>query len=234
MRQLFAPDSKLMIFLGVVKNLMILGLIFTLTALPVVTFGAAFTALHFAVIRLARDEDGSLVRDYFRSFKLNFRQATILWMLVLLIIGFFAWDIYVIRMNPDVVPGLLQIVLLIAAAVVLLIAIYAFPLLSKFENTVGGTMKNAFFMTLTSLPRAILMLVLYLVPSVLGGYYYEILPLVVIFGFSVPAYISARWIYGKKFMELEQKILEKNGDICPPKRNDPNPDTGSSGEWELI
>ena len=55
MKQLFAPDSKLMIFLGVVKDLMFLGVIFIVTALPVITFGAAMTALQYTALKLARD-----------------------------------------------------------------------------------------------------------------------------------------------------------------------------------
>nr|AHF23994.1 hypothetical protein [uncultured bacterium Contig16] len=215
MKQLFAPDSKLMIFLGIVKDLMLLGLIFIVTALPVVTFGAAMTALQYTALKMARDEESGVFRDYFRSFRLNLRQSTAIWTVYLVFLTLTGWSIFVYFANPGEFPVWLLFVLIGVACLLLMFLICTFAIQSKFDNPIRKTIRYGLIMAFSNLFRSILMLILYLVPAFLGWYFYEILPLTLIFGFSLPAYVSARWIYGKRFLEMENKILAKTGTAEP-------------------
>lgn len=209
MKQLLAPDSKLMIFLGIVKDLMVLGLIFLVSALPVVTFGAALTALQYTALKMARGEESGICRDYFRSFRLNLRQSTAIWTVYLVFLGLAAWSIFVYFANPGEFPVWVFIVLLVVVFFLLMLVVCTFAIQSKFDNPIRKTIRNGLMMTFSNLFRSMLMLVLYLAPALLGAYFYEILPLTLIFGFSVPAYVSARWLYGKRFLEMENKILQR-------------------------
>ncbi len=214
MKQLFAPDSKLMIFLGVVKDLMFLGVIFIVTALPVVTFGAAMTALQYTALKLARDEGNGVFSDYFKSFRLNLRQSTAIWILYLLFLALTGWSIFVYIANPGTFPLWLFFVLLAVACLLLMFMICTFAIQSKFDNPIRKTLRNGLMFAFSNLFRSILMLVMYLAPALLGSYFYEILPLTLIFGFSLPAYTAARWLYGKHFLEMENKILGKTGEAA--------------------
>ena len=210
MSSLFGPDGKVNQVLGVVKNLMILGVLALICCLPIVTIGASLTALSYVAIRVARNEEGYIIKDFFRSFRENWKSATIIWLVLLLLIAFFSADIYIINHTEAVFPDFVKIVLVVAIAAILLLMTYLFPMIAKFQNSLRGYLKNGIMMTLLNLPKAILMLVLYLLPSVIGGYFYEILPLAVIFGLSLPAWLSAKLVYGKYFLGLEEKIAVNN------------------------
>lgn len=84
MNGLFAPDSRFMRYLNRLADLMILNLLFLLTSIPIFTIGASLTALYSVCFRLGTDREGSTFRDYFAAFKENFRQATSLFLLLLL------------------------------------------------------------------------------------------------------------------------------------------------------
>ena len=83
MGKLFDLDSPLMRVLSKMADLMILNLLMIVLCLPIVTAGAAFTAMHYVLLKMVRDEDSYLLKSFFKSFKLNFRQATIIWAIML-------------------------------------------------------------------------------------------------------------------------------------------------------
>ena len=78
---IFAPDGKLARCLNCIGNLMILNILTLICCIPLVTAGAAMTALYTMTMRMARNEEGSIVREYFQAFRDNFKQATILWLI---------------------------------------------------------------------------------------------------------------------------------------------------------
>ena len=92
----FDIDGPLMQGLTKIADLMILNFLTILCCIPVVTAGAAFTALHYMVLKLARNEEGYIAKGFFKSFKENFRQATIIWILVLISVAFIIFDYLII------------------------------------------------------------------------------------------------------------------------------------------
>ena len=80
MSKLFRMDSPLMRFLTKIADLMVLNILFCVTSIPLITIGASWTALYSVTLKMVRDEEGSVSRSYFRSFRQNFRQATLLWL----------------------------------------------------------------------------------------------------------------------------------------------------------
>ena len=166
MNGLFAPDSRFMRYLNRFADLMILNLLFLLTSIPIFTIGASLTALYSVCFHLGTDREGSTFRDYFAAFKENFRQATSLFLLLLLwlmgtggaavIFCFMAgWMHYLF------VPFAVLFI------VVVLVASYVFPLLSRFENQNTITLKNAALLSLGYLPRSIIIGAINLFPFVL-------------------------------------------------------------------
>ncbi len=75
MKNFFHPDGPVVRFLGRIAELMALNLCFLLCCLPVFTIGASVTALYGSLF--ARDDQGA-VRRFFRQFRGNFRQGTVL------------------------------------------------------------------------------------------------------------------------------------------------------------
>ena len=81
---MFSPDSKFMEILGRITDLILLNILFLLTCLPIFTMGAAATALYTMCFRFMREEYRSIVKPYFQAFRDNFRQSTLIWLLLLL------------------------------------------------------------------------------------------------------------------------------------------------------
>ena len=60
-------------------DLMILNIVTLLMCLPVITAGAALTGMHYVLLKMVREQEGYIVPSFFRSFKRNLLQATLLW-----------------------------------------------------------------------------------------------------------------------------------------------------------
>lgn len=160
MGNLFNPDAPLMQGLSKIADLIVLNLFALVLCLPVVTAGAAITALYDSVWRVIQDE-GNAYRAFFRAFKSNFKQATLLWLMVL------AAGALLVVCLLFYVSNEMKVLVVVSAALVALWAIttaWIFPLQSRFENKVMTTVKNAALCGLGYLPRSLVMAVLNLLP----------------------------------------------------------------------
>lgn len=155
--KLFSPDNKVMVALGRLGDLVLLNFFFLLTCLPVFTIGAAATALFTVTFRIGTDkEDGSVI-PYFRAFKANFKQATIIW-LILLLGGVCAYaDVLIFN---HLGWTLMKAPCIIVLVVLLFTATFVFPLLSQFNNTTKHTLKNALAFSVAHFPKTILLLLM--------------------------------------------------------------------------
>lgn len=207
MGKLFNLDSPIMRVLGTLADLCMLNIITLIGCLPIVTAGASITAMHYVLLKTVRNQEGYIWKDFWKSFKENFRQATLIWLLLLAFIAFFLVDCYIFK---GLIEEISMPLLAIAGAFALflyMIYLYAFPLLSHFHNTVMGTIKNAFFVGIMTFPKTIVMMVVTVLPIVLLYQYTQIFPLVVMYGFTAPGYLSA-WLYSGTFKRLEPKAIE--------------------------
>ena len=158
-------DSPLMQKLALLFDLMILNILTVLLSLPVITAGAAMTALYDAVWRL-KHNSGSLLRDYWRSFCGNLKQATGLWIFLLLFGVLLGYNLLLLIGGQ---PGIVFMIIpmIIGAVVWVILSAWIFPLQSRFQNTVSRTVINALLCGLRFLPRTVAMSVLNLGPWVL-------------------------------------------------------------------
>ncbi len=216
--KLFNLDSPLMVFLTMVGNLMIVNVITLFLCIPVLTAGDAFTAMYYVTIKMARGDDPYIIKAYFKSFKENFKQSTILWVIMLLVAFVMITDFRVVYggMEGKLVP-VLKVVLVIVAVFVTMTCLYIFPVLSRFENTVRQTIKNAFLMSILNLPRTVLIVIVHLLPIGLMLVSASILPILFLLGFSTVAYLaSTQYIKIFKKYEPESENQEEDGDELAP------------------
>ena len=128
-----------------------LNLLWFLCSIPIITIGASTTALYYASLKIVRDEDNHVGAQFFRSFRENFRQATVIWLILLglgLFLGADGYIVYHLRqssLGPAGVLWTLVLAVLIAAAVVyVIVLLHVFPLLASVSNTNTAMLKNAF------------------------------------------------------------------------------------------
>ena len=196
-------DSPFMRILSRVADLMILNLLTLVFLIIPLTGGAALTAMHYVLLKIVRDEDSYIIRGWWKSFKENFKQATILWLIVLAVAFVIAADFYLLISTGDAFPLFYRYVLIAVTVLLYMIFLYIFPLQSRFVNPIRQTLKNSLLMAFLGLHRTIGMVAITLVPVVLF-YFFDVsfLMLFVLFGISAPGYVCAL-LYNKLFARFE-------------------------------
>ncbi len=207
MGKLFNLDSPVFSFLNKAADLIWLNILTFICCIPVFTIGASMTALNYVVLKMVRNEEGYITRSYFRSFKQNFKQATVIWLIVLAVIMILAGDFYILRYALLEFPTWIKVALLAVVVLFLISVMHLFPALAKFDNTIKNTFKNSFLMGILSLPKTILMIFCWAAPVVIGLTLYQIMPLVFALGISLPAYMCAL-LYNKTFKRFEPEDVQ--------------------------
>ena len=156
----FVIDSPVMRFLGRIGDIIILNLIFVVTALPVVTVGTALSALYTVAMKLARGEDPSVLREYIRAFWRNRKPATICWLIMAAAGALIFLDFRLAGAFGGTLYTVVRLLLAMIFGVWMLTFLYLFPYIARFENTVFHSVKNALFLSAAHLPSTVMMLVI--------------------------------------------------------------------------
>lgn len=212
MGKIFDMDSPFMRVLNRVGDLMILNFLMIICCIPIITAGAAFTAIHYVLLKIIRGEEGYLFRGFFKSFKVNFKQATLIWLMMLVVVAVYVGDCLIFNYSGMEFPKVVMIAVVAVAVLLLMMAVYVFPLQARFENSIKNTLKNALILAFANLPKTILMMVCYAIPLVIGYFSDYALIFIFMFGISAPAY-AATYLYSGIFKKLEPESEEIASDL---------------------
>ena len=163
MHNILNPEGSVMSFITKITYSAYLNLLWLVCCLPIVTIGASTTALFYVTLKVARNEEGSLTKAFFHSFKENFRQGTIIWLILLtvgIVLGVDGYIFYHMRFE-NAFWTVATAVFLIAAAAYAIILMYIFPLLARFDNTIRTMFKNAIMLGMRFLLCTVVMAVIY-------------------------------------------------------------------------
>ncbi|MGN0153160.1 MAG: YesL family protein [Lachnospiraceae bacterium] len=209
---MFNVDNPLFRVINRIADMVVLNVLFLVSCIPIVTIGPALTAMYYVAINAWSREDGYIFRMYKKSFKENFKQSTIMW-LILLVVGFVLsvdvwfwvsqWKLTRVGMyKPFIV---ISVILLV---VYLLIFTYVWPIQAKFTNSIKGTIKNAFALMITHVPETLALWLIF-AAAAFTVYLVSVARIAVFFiGFSLVAYLQAliyRHIF-KPYLKEEEHL----------------------------
>ena len=163
MGNLFSMDNPVFSFLGKACDVIILSLVWILLCIPVVTIGPANTALYYAAVKVIRRERGYLFREFFKSFKLNFKKAFVLGLLLTVLFVILGFDLMWAWSNLKNAGTMGSVLLGIFVAISFLLvsfSVYVFPILSRFEMTIKQLFKAAIFMAMRHFPSTVAMVLI--------------------------------------------------------------------------
>lgn len=160
MSRFFTPNNPVMEFIAKIFDLVILNLIFIFSCVPIITIGASTSALSYVTLKMVRGEDPYIWRNFWKSFRQNFKQGTLVWIFSILIFIFLGMDFYIINSQNTSLFAVVRILLWIVCAVALSVFLYVFPVISHFVCTTKQALKNALLMTFGHLPYTLMMLAL--------------------------------------------------------------------------
>jgi len=166
--KIFSYDSRFSQVIMKLAQGCYLNLLWMVFSIPVFTMGAATAALYRVTLKLARNEEPAVTKQFLRGFREDFRQATVLWLILLGVgillgaDGFITFRMFRSSTGAVAVVWTLMLALVIAAAIVYVIVLfYVFPLVASVQNTNWAMLKNSFFIGTHYLFCTILVLVIH-------------------------------------------------------------------------
>lgn len=213
MAGIFNYDNKFFQGINKLVDCFYISLLWIVFCIPVITAGASTTAMYYTVNKVLRGGRSYVWRSFWDSFKSNFKQSTIMWMVCLGIGCLLGIDMYITRnfMEEGSVIGGLYYIFLFMLVFLILWGIYLFAYTARFENTTKIILKNCALLTIVHLPKTVVLLV-FLVVAVLIGVF---LPFLIPF---IPALLT--WCMNlvlesvfRKYMTEEDLVREKEIDM---------------------
>ena len=165
MRNLLNPDNPVMNFITRVVYAVWLNILWFVCSIPIVTAGASTTALFYVTLKMVKNEEGNITEQFFQAFKSNFRFSTKVWLIMLaaqIVLAFDGYVLWHMRFTNAFWTFLTAvfIVLLVGCAI---IAMYIFPLMARFENTIRSMFVNSIMVGMRYLLCTVLMAAIYFV-----------------------------------------------------------------------
>lgn len=168
MERVFNFENPFWCFMGKVFDLAILNVAWILCSLPIITAGASTTAMSSAVTKLADDKEGYVLQDFFRAFKSNFKQSTMVWMVSLAVGGWLVIDMmWYLNMKTEITRVLI-IAVTILSMLYVMIMMYVFPILARCVVTFKKLIMLSFMMAIKNFGWTLLLLVTILCTVAIG------------------------------------------------------------------
>lgn len=166
---MFSSDSIFSRFMNKLADILLIGILWLLCSLPLVTIGAAATAAYYAMAKCVRHNAGYVTKEFFYALKTNFKQSlpmTGLFIVSVLVLGV---DFYYVWNNESSLNSALFVILILIAFLILGLPIFLWPVLSRFQKKNMELIKMAGILMSRYLPVTICMLILFLA-SCIGVY----------------------------------------------------------------
>jgi uncharacterized membrane protein YesL len=165
-------DGRFLRLASKVSNLFLLNILWIIFSIPIITMGAATSAVYYVTLKMVKNEEGYIIKDFWYAFRQNLKQGIII-ELVLLVGGvILLGDIWYFLHLGNIFGYIFAGTFSFGLTVYVLTLIFTFPLLAKYNNTVSGTLKNAVLLSLKHLPSSIAMAVLLII--MLYGFYVSV------------------------------------------------------------
>ena len=209
------------------------NILFVLFSMPVVTAGAAFAALHHTMFKMLRSKDAiNPFKQYWKGFTGNFKQATITWLiaLVLIVIGWF--NVRICQQAGGFI-GSIRYGVYALGIILFIILVYLFPTMAAFSDTLPNLIRNSIYWAIRKPFKLLVSLFFHFFPMFLTYTDRHFLPLYAFiwttFGFAAIVLLTDYLLLSE--FEPYLPLVDECGDFII------NPETGRPympGEEELI
>lgn len=210
----FNMDGPFYRFGSLLWDIMALSLLWIVFSLPIVTIGASTSALYYISTRRISKKEGYLFKDFWTSFKSNFKQATKVWLLIMLIGAVVLINIYVILFEPDLLnmPPLMLLIMLPLQLLLLLelvfFMLYVFPIIARFEIKGKMLLKTTLLMEHKHLPTTVLLTVMFIL--ILIGIFWLLNGIIFILASGLYAYAASYFLM--KIFKKYRPEMDKDPD----------------------
>ncbi len=170
MGNLFNMDNAFFTIMGKLVDIFVISILWILLCIPIVTAGPATTALYYVMVKVIRRERGYLIREFFKCFKMNFKQGAIVGIILTTIYVALYMDRKIVLTFEGNVGFVFFAIINAMSLIVFCVTIYIFPVLSRFKVSIKQLFKSSLFMAMKHLPSTVLM-ALIIIATLVGVYY---------------------------------------------------------------
>ena len=220
-------------FISTIADLIILNLLFVICSIPLVTFGAAYSAKYYVAMKIMRGEDSGTIIPFFKAFARNFKQATISWMILLMAIVLILLDWrWIIVSGWSTTPFIYKFGVIFMSVFVVLMTIAIFPTIARYEMKTREYFKAALIFVIIRFIPLILIVAFMLVSIIACLWYSQWFPLIYVFTSTATTFFLAR-IFIKQFNKLEKNraaMAEVTGKIEDAGEGGEGAETGEAAD----
>ncbi|MBO6166554.1 MAG: YesL family protein [Eubacterium sp.] len=203
MERIFSLDNPVWKFIGNIADMFFLSVLWYLCLIPVFTAGCATSAMYYVTLKMTRDLEGKTISQFIKSFKLNFKQTTTLWIPSVILLTILFIDIKMAVLSTSAVAVFIVVIFFICLLLITILLSMLFPLIARCDDSTVNQLKNCVKICIRN-PLASLSVALINISLILLGLFVFWPILLIAPGFSayLNSYVINR-IFDKYSMSLE-------------------------------
>ncbi len=155
----FSVESPIYKFMQSLWDILKLNFMWIIFCIPIVTIGGSTIAAFSVLLRMSEDQEGNVIKDFWKAFKENWKQGILIGLLPPICFEAVFLDFQLYNAVENGGLGIL-IVGCFSAYIFIFCLIYVFPLLARYDNTVINSIKNSFRIGMKFFGRTFLLLVI--------------------------------------------------------------------------
>lgn len=155
----FGMENPIWNALGKICDAAWLTVLWVIGSVPLVTIGASSTAACYVALKIVKDEEGSVTKQFFASYRQNLKQSVVIWLILLLFTGVLGVNLWFYYQVDTAFGKIFMVVLLVLLFVLLMIAHYIFAVTAKFSNTIKNLFILAFLFAMKNFGWTLFMIV---------------------------------------------------------------------------
>ena len=211
LKDIFNHEGPVMNFINTITDLIILNLLFVICSIPIVTFGAAYSAKYYVAMKIVRGEEPKIIGPFFKAFKQNFRQSTLAWIIYMVLIALLALDWRWIVLNGwNQTPFAYKLGAVFMTVFVWLMLLSTFPIISRYEMSNMELFKASFTVAIIRFIPLALITIFMAGSVIVSVWYMQWFPLIAVFCSLTVTYFMSL-IFIKQFDKLENKQGSDDG-----------------------
>ncbi len=160
----------------VIGTIIVVNLLFIVTLLPIITAGAGFTAMYYAMLKLARYKEINPFLEFWEGFKSNFKRATLAELIIIALFVFLIVD-YRICSQMTGVLSFCILAVYVAMIALTITTMYLFPVMASFYGNIREQIKYSVFFAGSNMLGTICIAALNIIPLLLTYSNPQMLPL---------------------------------------------------------
>lgn len=157
-------DNLFFTILGKIMEVLWVSILWILFSIPIVTIGASSTALYYTVHKVVFNNEAYIFKTFVNSFKSNFKDSTVKWVLSVVVISFLCVDILIVRgfaESGNTIAALIYPLLLILVYVVMCVcAVFSYS--ARFDDSIKASIYKSALIVANNLGWMIFLLIILL------------------------------------------------------------------------